>query len=163
MKRSGFSQKNRKPLKRTLFKSRNTLKTSKTKQGQKKTKKTKKVSLGKLQRTCDALMQQIGKLKNPYSLVSGSPTEVHHHLIPKSVSSMLRYNWDNLIPLTNAEHCRLHQSPDPSIEMEIVRKRGGTDWFFELKQKGREYHKVNREYYEGIKREFEILLDSLQK
>ena len=119
-------------------------------------------SLGKLQREADALMQQTGKLKNPRSLISGLPTEVHHHLVPKSVSSMLRYNWDNLIPLTNAEHCRLHQSPDPTIEMEIVRKKGGTDWFFELKQKGREYHKVNREYYEGIKKGFEEELKELQ-
>lgn len=114
--------------------------------------------IGKLQRTCDALMQKLGKLRSPKSIISGQPTEVMHHLVPKSVSSALRYNWDNLIPLTNAEHCRLHQSPDPTIEMMIVKAKGGTDWFFQLKQKGRVYNKVNRAYYETIKLDLELEL-----
>ena len=151
MKRSAFKQKATVPMKRTTFKSKIGFGKPKTSRRRKKSTRVKLVPLGTLRRTCDALMQQIGKLKNPVSLISGLPTQVHHHLVPKSCSSALRYNWDNLIPLTNGEHCRLHQSPDPTTEMEIVRKRGGTDWFFNLKQKGREYNKVNRQYYENIK------------
>ena len=157
-----FHTRVRKPLARTPFKRKYSAKSVKIKAGRKKTKRVKKVTLGKLRRTCDALMQQIGKLKNPKSLISGLPTQVHHHLVPKSCSSALRYNWDNLIPLTNAEHCRLHQSPDPTIEMRIVEAKGGTDWFFQLKQKGRVYNKVNRDYYERIKADLELELLSLQ-
>ena len=155
-------QKPRKPLKRSPFKRTNSFKTLKTALGSKKTKRVKKVTLRKLRRTCDALMQQIGKLKYPQSLISGLPTEVMHHYLPKSVSSILRYNWDNLIPLTNGEHCRLHQSPDPTINIKIVEAKGGTEWFNKLKEKGRQINKVNRVYYESIKLELEEELRGLQ-
>ena len=62
-----------------------------------------KNNTSKLQKQADTLMQEVGKLKYPKSLVSGLPTQVMHHYVPKSVSSGLRYDWDNLIPLTNGE------------------------------------------------------------
>jgi hypothetical protein len=158
MKRSGFSQKNRKPLKRSAFKCRNSVIKPKTAIKLKKSTKPKKDSIGKLQRTCDALMQQTGKLKYPTSLISGLPTQVMHHYIPKSVSSILRYDWDNLIPLTNGEHCRLHQSPDPTTNTRILQKKG-MEWFEELKRKSTQINKVNRDYYEGVK---EMLLEELK-
>ena len=73
-----------------------------------------------------------------------------HHLIPKSVSARLRYDWENLIPLTNAQHCRLHQSPDLTTELEIVKRKGGIGWYEKLRQRGREMIKVNREYYNRV-------------
>ena len=149
-------------MKRTPFKCKTGFSKPNSALKRKKTIRIKKVPLGKIQRTCDALMQQVGKLKNPKSIISGVPTQVHHHLIPKSVSSMLRYDWNNLIPLTNGEHCRLHQSPDPTIEMKIVEIRGGIDWFNKLKEKGRQYNKVNRQYYEDIKLKLEKELKDLQ-
>lgn len=116
-------------------------------------------SLGQLQKKADKRMQEIGKILNPRSLISGQPTQVMHHLLPKSVSARLRYDWENLIPLTNAEHCRLHQSGDPSIEMEIVKKRGGIEWFEKLRAKGRETIKVNRLYYENVMEKLENHLE----
>jgi hypothetical protein len=106
--------------------------------------------IGKLQKEADKLMQEVGKLQYPVSIISGKKTEVIHHLVSKSVSAILRYDWENLIPLTNAEHCRLHQSGDPAIEMEIVEKRGGIGWFKELRLKGRKSIKVNRNYYQTV-------------
>jgi hypothetical protein len=108
----------------------------------------------KLQKTCDALMQKLGKIKYPKSLLSGLPTDVMHHYIPKSVSSMLRYDWDNLIPLTNGEHCRLHQSPDPTTNARILEIKG-MDWFKELKRRSVMYHKVNVAMYEEVKARLE--------
>lgn len=102
--------------------------------------------MGKLQAQCDKKMQILGKLLYPKSLISGKPTQVMHHFVPKSVSSRLRYDWDNLIPLTNAEHCRLHQSPDPDIEMQIVAKKP-KGWYESLQIKRQEYQKVNKAYY----------------
>lgn len=109
-----------------------------------------KSQTSKIQKECDRLMQELGKLKFPKSLISLQPTQVMHHYIPKSVSSILRYDWDNLIPLTNSEHCRLHQSPDPSTNTTILSIKG-MQWFNELGIKRRQYNKVNKAYYEGVK------------
>jgi len=129
MKRSGFKKKKTKPMKRGRL--------------------HKLSPIGKLQRECDKLMQEIGKKIHPHSIISGNPTEVHHHFVPKSVCTALRYDWDNLIPLTNAEHCRLHQSPDPDIEMRIAEIKG-VDWYKALQAKRRQTIKVNREYYTKV-------------
>lgn len=101
------------------------------------------------QKRCDKQMQLKGKEMFPKSLVSSKPTEVMHHFIPKSVCARLRYDWDNLIPLTNAEHCRLHQSPDPDIEMQIVKKKW-EGWYESLQKKRQEPHKETIEYYKYI-------------
>ena len=53
MKRPGFSQKNRKPLKRSSFKRRYSARSVKIKLGRKKSTRVKLVPLGKLQRTCN--------------------------------------------------------------------------------------------------------------
>jgi len=114
----------------------------------KRTKLKKLSSLGKLQKQCDRELQIKGKILHPKSIISGLPTEVHHHYIPKSVCSALRYDWDNLIPLTNAEHCRLHQSPDPEIEVKIFYLKG-VEWYEKLQVKRRQVMKINRAYYEA--------------
>jgi hypothetical protein len=158
-----FLTRPRKALRRTPFKRKNTPIKPKSAPKRKKSTRVKLVSLGKLQRTCDALMQQTGKLKNPVSLISGLPTQVMHHYQPKSVSSKLRYDWDNLIPLTNGEHCKLHQSPDPTTNILILQAKGGIEWFNKLKEKGRQYNKVNRAYYEEVKNRLENELKELQK
>lgn len=111
-----------------------------------------KSNTSKLQKECDRLMQEVGKLKFPTSFISNAPTDVMHHYVPKSVSSGLRYDWDNLIPLTNAEHCRLHQSPDPDIENRILFRKGGESWYQQLRLRGNQYHKVNVAMYETIKK-----------
>jgi len=108
----------------------------------------------KIQKECDKLFQEVGKLKYPKSIVSGLPTQVIHHYCPKSVSSMLRYDWDNAIPLTQGEHCRLHQSGDPEINNKILLVKG-LDWSIALRAKGRLYHKVNMEMYRQVKERLE--------
>ncbi len=111
--------------------------------------KVKGVSLSKWRRKCDALMQEKGRLMSPKSILSGLPTQVMHHFVPKSVSARLRYDWDNLIPLTNGEHMRLHQSGDPSYEMRIVEIKG-KDWWQSIKSRKIEIIKVNVGYYKEV-------------
>ena len=113
------------------------------------------VKLGTLRRKCDAKMQEVGKKKFPRSLLSGLPTQVMHHFFPKSISSYLRYDWDNLIPLTNGEHMRLHQSGDPSYEQEIIKIKG-KKWYDALNRVKRNYLKVNPAYYEKVLKDFEL-------
>lgn len=109
----------------------------------------KRNKLATLRNKADALMQEKGKEMFPKSLLSGLPTQVLHHFIPKSVSSFHRYNWDNLIPLTNGEHMRLHQSGDPYYENKIIGVKG-QEWYVELEKHKRDYVKVNVAYYEGV-------------
>lgn len=105
----------------------------------------------KLQHECDKKMQILGKLKFPRSEVSGLPTEVMHHFHPKSVSSALRYDWDNLIPLTNGEHMRHHQANDPIVHGSVIEKRGRVWYDKLLKRRYMETIKVNVAYYKSVK------------
>jgi hypothetical protein len=124
-------------------------------------KKIKLKTIKSLRNACDALIQQIGKLKWPRSEVSGQPTQVIHHINPKSVSNALRYDWDNLVALTNGEHMRHHQAGDPLIHGTIIFKRGQEWWDKLLKRRYREFVKTDRVYYETIKDRLEKELSSL--
>ncbi len=109
------------------------------------------MSLGYWRRTCDKLMQEIGHRDNPYCLLCGQPQQVMHHFFPKSVSARLRYSWDNLIPLCNGCHNRLHQSGDPSYEQRIIEKKG-VEWYKALDAIRRNTIKVNVTYYREVKK-----------
>ena len=107
----------------------------------------KRSKLGTLRNKCDKLMQQIGHEENPTCLLCGKPQQVMHHFFPKSVSSFLRYEWRNLIPLCNGCHMRLHQSGDPTYEQRIIKIKG-KKWFDWLATNARNYIKINTAYYE---------------
>lgn len=109
----------------------------------------KRSSLGTLRNKCDKLMQEIGHKENPFCLLCGKYQQVMHHFFPKSVSSFLRYEWSNLIPLCNGCHMRLHQSGDPTYEQRIIKLKG-KKWFDWLAQHARDYIKVNTPYYESV-------------
>lgn len=109
----------------------------------------KRSKLGVLRNKADKAMQILGKKKFPKSLISGQPTQVMHHFFPKSVSSFHRYNWDNLIPLTNGEHLRLHHSGDPDYEQIIINIKGKR-WYNKLNKHKRDYTKINVAYYEEV-------------
>ena len=108
----------------------------------------KRSPLGTLRNKCDKLMQEINKKNNKKCFICPNKCQVAHHFIPKSVSARLRYDWDNLIPLCNACHMRLHQSGDPSYEYNIIKKKGD-NWFELLQEKKQEIIKVNKSYYEN--------------
>lgn len=117
-----------------------------------KPRKERKLSLSGWRKKCDRLMQEVGHRIAPKSVISGLPSEVMHHFVPKSVSANLRYYWPNLIPLTTAEHCRLHQSPDPTIE-QMIRSIKGDAWWEDLQSKKRIIIKVNQAYYKEVYQE----------
>lgn len=109
----------------------------------------KRSSLGTLRNKCDKLMQEIGTNKHKTCFICSKQTQVMHHFIPKSVSAVLRYNWDNLIPLCNGCHWKIHGSGDPEYEQAIIRAKGMT-WYMKLRYKRREIIKINKEYYETV-------------
>lgn len=124
-----------------------------------KDKKVKTLSLTQWRKKCDAEMQKLGQMIYPKSLLSGQQTQVMHHFFPKSVSARLRYEWSNLIPLTNGEHMRLHQSGDPTYEQRIIQIKG-QDWFDRLQKMRQEGVKVNVSYYQNV---FEILQNKKER
>lgn len=121
-----------------------------------KPRKLRPQSQAKLRKACDTLMQEKGKKLFPRSILSGEPTQVMHHFVPKSVSARLRYEWDNLIPLTNGEHMRLHQSGDPEYEQRIMEIKG-KGWWLRLLTLKREIIKVNVGYYKKVLEELKKL------
>lgn len=120
-----------------------------------KERKVKLPKIGKLQKDCDTRMQQIGTQLNPKCEVCGKPVSCMHHFFPKSVSSALRYDWDNLIPICNGCHNRHHQANDPRIHETIRQKRGGDVWYERLLRKKYIDVRVNREYYATVMEKLE--------
>lgn len=112
-------------------------------------KKKRAVPIGTWRRKCDKAMQIKGQEMFPKSLLSGHPTQVMHHFVPKSVCARLRYEWDNLIPLTHGEHLRLHQSGDLDYEQRIIEIKG-PEWYEKIRKMRREEIKVNVEYYKEV-------------
>ncbi len=127
----------------------------------KQPKKKKPESLSQLRSQCDSLMQEIGRMMNPFCVLCGRQTQVMHHFIPKSVSARLRYHWDNLIPLDNGCHHRLHQSGDPSYEQRII-DYNSRAWYDRLQEVRKEEVRVNIGYYRGVKEEFIRLRDEIR-
>lgn len=110
-------------------------------------------SLTSLRNKADKCLQQKVAKLNKRCEVCGKPQQVGHHIFPKSVSSRLRYDLDNLSPLCNGCHMRHHMAGDPKIQATIIQNHGGQVWFDQLTIKSREYQKVDRYYYlEAIER-----------
>lgn len=105
--------------------------------------------LSSLERKADALFQIRMREKYPVSIISGLPTEVIHHYVPKSQSNNLRYDELNAIPLTCAEHFRHHTCGDPNIMATILKKKG-QDWNDDLQLRRRTICKHTIEYLQKI-------------
>lgn len=111
--------------------------------------KVKLPKIGKLQRTADALLQQNNRQRHERCFLCNKPNQVGHHFFPKSVSSFLRYNLDNIVPLCNGCHMRLHQSGNPDYEQRIITLKG-VAWYTNLRTHARDYVKIDRAYYQRI-------------
>ena len=87
------------------------------------TTKERREEIRKLETYADALYQRAGKMMFPIS-VTGEPTEVIHHYIPKSQSNNLRYDFKNACPSTNGWHFRHHKIGDPTLSDAFKKKFG---------------------------------------
>lgn len=111
--------------------------------------KRKPNKLRKLIKEADKLYQEKYIRLKPKSIVSGEPTEVIHHFIPKGQSNNLRYSEKNAIPLTKAEHFAHHTKGDSEIVMTIVKRMGGK-WYNNLQTERRKVRKFNIGYLEKV-------------
>ena len=103
----------------------------------------------RLRDQADKLFQVALIKMKPVSVVSGEPTEVIHHFVPKAQSNNLRYDEKNGVPLTHAEHFAHHTKGDPDIVTTIV-KVNGVKWYNDLQIRRRIICKLNVGYLEEV-------------
>ena len=99
-----------------------------------------------LRNKADKLLTPIIKQLHPDCILCGAPTQVAHHHVHKSKSSILRYNLDNLIPLCTGCHLKLHHN-ESYWASKIVAIRG-LDWFRGLEKEKNKIIKVNDAWYQ---------------
>jgi 5-methylcytosine-specific restriction endonuclease McrA len=111
-------------------------------------KKVKSLTPSQWQKKCDALLSPIIIKLFPRCLLCNRPTQVAHHHVHKSKSSILRYDLENLINLCHSCHFALHQN-ESYYASRIVQIKG-LEWFEGLQRKKDKINKVNVGWYETI-------------
>jgi hypothetical protein len=143
MRRTGFKRKIRKPLRRTSWS-----KIDGTKDGIVKKEKTH--DAGWWQKKCDDKMQDINRSLNKRCEVDTNlPCQTGHHFVTKSLSSWLRYKFENLIPISFAKHFEHHTKNDPHV-MDVVIQKRGREWVEWIEQNRRNSQKTGIFYYKEI-------------
>lgn len=107
--------------------------------------KVKKLTVRKVQIQADKLLTPILKTMYPRCLLCPNNTEVAHHHVHKSKSTRLRYELDNLIPLCNQCHLRLHMNE--SYEASRIVAIRGIAWFNRLERLKNEIIKADVLWY----------------
>lgn len=105
-----------------------------------------KLTTKSLQTKCDSLLTPIIKKLHPKCLLCGRPTEVAHHHVHKSKSSILRYDLENLINLCNSCHFALHQNE--SYYASKIVKIKGLKWFDYLERTKNKLVKTDINWYQ---------------
>lgn len=114
------------------------------------------------QKKCDGHMQDIGRMLHQFCEVCGSKNEVGHHFITKSLSSFLRYEFRNLVPLCHSCHFKHHISSDPSISATIIAKRG-MGWFSWIESVRRNEMKMGIGDYKKLHYEYKLKIKQLNE
>ena len=115
-------------------------------------------SLKKLRAEADKLCTPVIKKLFPRCIICGNPTYLAHHFIPKSLSSRLRYEPDNLIPLCWHDHQKLHQTADPNYT-DIIISLKGRNWYGELCKLRHVLVKTDRTFYEEAVKRLSKIVD----
>ena len=122
--------------------------------------KTKKSKKRLIQEKADKMFQTwfMEQEENQKCESCGAPAVCGHHYFPKSIASELRYDPDNMIPICQKCHNKIHGtrcSIDPNISKRILEKRG-FKWNDELEEKRRNKTiKTSIGYYQGIIKHYE--------
>ena len=104
----------------------------------------------------DKLIQETGRLIYKKCLVCNKPMSCLHHYYPKSTAGNLRYNWNNLIPLCQGCHFRLHNG-DPRIQ-NVINEEKGKEWLEDLDAEKRRFIKCDSvAYYKNMVEKLKLL------
>lgn len=96
----------------------------------------------------DKAIQEWGRQTYTSCLVCGRPMSCLHHYYPKSVSSALRYDKNNLIPICQGCHFS-HHNGNPEIH-NIINRKKGEGWLKKLKENKEKIIKISKGYYQQI-------------
>ena len=99
------------------------------------TKKYKKEIEKKLMRKCDKLYQEIGRKMYDKSFF-GNKYCCLHHIVRKSQGLNTRYDFENGMPVSLEEHCKIHSAQDNELETRYIFHKG-EEWFNELQKRRR--------------------------
>lgn len=116
-----------------------------------------------LQRACDKMLTPIIKKQHPTCLLLGfsdkctKDTQVAHHHVHKSKSTLLRYDFDNLIPLCH--HCHLMLHHNESYWASKIVQIKGISWFKELDIKKHQTVKADVIWYMQTRKRLEEMLN----
>jgi len=115
----------------------------------KQKKQTTQQKISRLKKKCDKLYQEIGRKENKYCLVCCGKYSCLHHYFPKSISSNLRYDLENGIPICVKCHYKIHKVNDPRINRNILKFKGD-EWHKRLTKKARIKVKSSLTYYKKV-------------
>jgi len=113
-----------------------------------------------LQKKCDKLYQEIGRLVYTKCMSCLKPIACLHHRCPKSMSSRLRYDFINWIPVCYGCHIQHHSgNPDiqPAFDAKISKEK--MDYLNKVR---RDIVKTNKSYYEEKFKELTELYDKVK-
>jgi len=99
-----------------------------------------------LRKKCDDLLTPLIKKMSPACLLCGRKTEVAHHHVHKSKSTVLRYTIENLIPLCN--HCHLALHWNESYWASKIVQLKGIAWFNKLEREKNKIVKADIIFYQ---------------
>lgn len=114
--------------------------------------KPKKVSY--YRNRADGLFQKYLCNKNKRCECCGQTVSCHHHFFPKSVSSSLRYDEDNMIPVCVGCHLGFHSARASQFIAGTILRRG-EEWYKKLLVKKYILIKTGIKYYKKIIEQYE--------
>lgn len=114
-----------------------------------------KSSVSQLRNKCDRLLQEWNKGRTKFCECCGGQNQAGHHWVEKSTSARLRYEKDNIIPLCNSCHCKIHNRFGNSITgsydvATIIINKRGEKWYNKLNKTRHEIVKISKGYFENI-------------
>lgn len=99
-----------------------------------KKKKVKPVDYKKL---ADRLLQELGRKVYNSCEICGGEYSCLHHAFYKSESTVLRYDWNNCVPICVKCHFKIHNTKGNLTASKITANRGAK-WLYELEVKAKE-------------------------
>jgi len=108
-----------------------------------------------LRNKADRLLQEWGRDNYKRCEMCNAMMSCLHHFHPKSSSSALRYEKNNMIPVCHPCHLGFHSSRSADFNSRIIIKRGN-EWAKKLLKKKAKIIKPNQSYYLKIIKKYEM-------
>jgi len=94
-------------------------------------------------------------------IITGEPANTFHHFIPKSKSTLLRFDVQNGVPICLKHHYIIHFSKNPDEVYQIIktiRKKRGKEWcdYIDQKKKERFNDNITIKWLEQVLKDLDV-------